>query len=60
MRENIPLYLGIKDAAILFSISRSTIYRALERGDLVSHKCGSRTLIETRVLENWIKGGIDE
>ena len=52
-RETIePLTLSIKEAALLLSIGRSTIYRLIGEGQLHTVKIGNRTLIKTASIRN--------
>lgn len=49
-----PIAVSIPDAVRLLGCSRSALYEALKRGDLVARKAGRRTLIQFRDLENYV------
>lgn len=44
-------FLSISDASKLIGISRRTIYRMIERGELITGKAGKRTIIRRSDLE---------
>ena len=46
--------LSVSDACKVTSISRSALYRAISRGDLVRRKLGRRSLILFVDLERWL------
>lgn len=55
--------LQINQVCNLFQISRSTIYRAVRRGEIKIHKIGKASRVRESELANWlnsfpIKGGI--
>jgi excisionase family DNA binding protein len=45
-------YLSIAETSKLLGISRRTIYRMLERGDLKTGKAGKRTIIQRADIDN--------
>jgi excisionase family DNA binding protein len=45
--------LSPQEVADLTGLSRSLIYREIERGNLVAYKRGSRIRIEPQALVNW-------
>lgn len=49
-----PLTLTIPDTVKVSGLSRSAIYEALKRGDLVARKAGRRTLISFADLEGYL------
>jgi excisionase family DNA binding protein len=51
-----PLTYSIPEACEVSRIGRSTLYKAIQRGDLKAIKIGVRTLIRPRDLEAWIDG----
>lgn len=51
---NAKAFLSIAEACKLIGISRRTVYRMIERGDLVTGKAGKRTIIRRSDLENYI------
>lgn len=51
-----PIALTIPDAAKLSSLSRTSLYAALKRGDLIALKAGRRTLILRAELEAYMTG----
>ena len=44
-------FLSIADTCILIGISRRTVYRMIERGELITGKAGKRTIIRRSDLE---------
>jgi excisionase family DNA binding protein len=48
---NTPIAVTIAAAVELSGMSRTSIYEALNRGDLKAHKAGRRTLISYASLE---------
>ena len=44
-------YLSINETSILFCISKRTIYRMLERGEITAGKAGTRTIIRQTEME---------
>ena len=50
-----PLAVSPTDAAKLLGVSRPIIYRLMREEGLPSFKIGSRTLIPTDGLRNWIE-----
>jgi excisionase family DNA binding protein len=53
MNDN-PLAITIPEAVKLCGMSRTAIYEALKRGDLVARKAGRRTLISFADLEAYL------
>lgn len=51
---NTPLAITIPEAVKLSGMSRTAIYEALKRGDLVARKAGRRTLIAFADLEAYL------
>lgn len=51
---NTPITLTIPNAVKLSGIPRSSLYRALKRGELVARKAGRRTLIPFAELEAYL------
>lgn len=51
---NAPIALTIPDAVKASGMSRTTIYEALKRGDLIARKAGRRTLIPFASLESYL------
>lgn len=49
-----PIAVTIPDAVHLSGCSRSALYEALRRGDLVARKAGRRTLISFADLEAYL------
>lgn len=49
-----PITVTIPDAVAASGMSRSALYEALKRGDLVARKAGRRTLISIEDLEAYI------
>ncbi len=54
MTETQPLALTVEEAAYAAKLSRSEIYRALQRGDLEAKKQGRRTLILREELTRYL------
>ena len=48
-------FLSINETCKLLGISRRTIYRMLERGEIKAGKAGKRTLIQRSVIDNLFK-----
>ena len=49
-----PKYIRINDAVTRYSLSRSTINRALKSGDLASIKKGGAVLLEVSEADRWV------
>ena len=49
-----PIALTIPDAVKAASVSRTSLYEALRRGELSAKKHGKRTLIEADALRAWL------
>ncbi|MNN58333.1 Helix-turn-helix domain protein [compost metagenome] len=49
-----PMAVGPEDAARLTGHSRSAIYSAIAKGELLAFKSGKRRLILVKELEAWI------
>ena len=49
-----PLAYSIAEACALSSVGRTTLYAAIARGDLKTHKVGRRTLISAQDLKSWL------
>lgn len=56
MTMTTPLAITIPEAVKLSGMSRTAIYEALKRGDLVARKAGRRTLISFTDLETYLVG----
>jgi len=48
------VFLSIADTCILIGISRRTVYRMIQRGELITGKAGKRTIIRRSDLEQLI------
>jgi excisionase family DNA binding protein len=57
MREPSPVYLSLTSAAVRFDVSRKTIKRAIDRGDIPAVKLGSRGDLRVRIadLDRWAR-----
>ena len=49
-----PYAYTISQTAQVSALSRSEIYRAINRGDLIARKRGKRTLILAQDLQRWL------
>ncbi len=49
-----PLAVSTEDAARASGTTRSSVYEAIGRGDLISFKSGRRRLILVKELEAWV------
>lgn len=49
------LSYGISDACRVTGLSRSTLYRLIDHGDIETFKIGTRTLVLRRVLEAFLE-----
>jgi len=49
-----PKYIRIKQAVERYSLSRSTIYRAIDKGELTPVKKGKCLLFSIEELDRWI------
>jgi excisionase family DNA binding protein len=60
MTERIkPAALSIQDAAAYTGLSRSTLYRMIDRNELSSFKIGIRRLIKTDALDKLIENAVE-
>jgi len=60
MTERIkPAALSIQDAAAYTGLSRSTLYRMIDRNELSSFKIGIRRLIKTEELDDLIDNAVE-
>jgi excisionase family DNA binding protein len=50
-----PLLVRVEEAARLLSLSRSTIYEMLDRGELPSVRCGAARRIPLAALRAWVE-----
>jgi excisionase family DNA binding protein len=50
-----PLLVRVEEAARLLSLSRSTIYEMLDRGELPSVRCGTARRIPLAALRAWVE-----
>lgn len=48
-------YIRISDAPLLYSLSRSTFYRAVNRGELTIYKRGGASLLKVSEVDQWIE-----
>lgn len=55
-----PAALSVQDAAAYTGLSRSTLYRMIERRKLASFKIGIRRLIKTEELDSLIKDAVEQ
>lgn len=57
MPEPTPVYLSLTSAAIRFDVSRKTIKRAIDRGDLSAVRLGARGDLRVRIadLDRWAR-----
>jgi excisionase family DNA binding protein len=55
MDKHLPLAVSIAQAVGLTGVGRSTLYKAIQRGDLPIKKAGKRTLLLTDDLRRWIQ-----
>jgi excisionase family DNA binding protein len=51
---NTPIAVTIPDAVKLSGLSRSAIYEAMRRKDIVAHKAGRRTLLRYSDLDAYL------
>lgn len=51
-----PLVRTIPDAAQLLQVSRSSVYRLIERGDLTLAKIGGRSMVTVDSIERLASG----
>ena len=49
-----PLAYSIFESCEVSSVGRTTLYAAIKRGDLKTHKVGRRTLITSKELLAWL------
>ena len=49
------LALGIRDAAAMTGLSRSTVYRFIKAGEIRTFKIGYRRLITMAELQRWFR-----
>lgn len=49
-----PLLVRVEEAARILSLSRSTIYEMMDRGELPSVRCGAARRIPIAALREWI------
>lgn len=50
-----PLAFSPENLAVAMDMGRSTIYEAISRGELLSHKYGRRTFIFIEDVQRWKK-----
>jgi excisionase family DNA binding protein len=55
MNKNPPMAVSIAQAVGLTGVGRSTLYKAIKRGDLPMRKVGRRTLLLTEDIRRWIQ-----
>jgi excisionase family DNA binding protein len=49
-----PLLVRVEEAARILSLSRSTIYEMLDRGEISSIRCGAARRIPMAALRAWV------
>jgi excisionase family DNA binding protein len=52
--KTLPLAVSIQEAAKMAGVSRSTVYGAIKSGELKLRKLGSRSLVLTAELHDWL------
>lgn len=57
MTEPAPATMGVPEAAALLGVSRSTLYRAIDRGDVVAIRIGRCTQVPRHVVERLLNEG---
>jgi excisionase family DNA binding protein len=50
-----PLLVRVEEAARILSLSRSTIYEMMDRGELPSVRCGAARRIPLAALRAWVE-----
>jgi excisionase family DNA binding protein len=55
MDKHAPFAVSIAQAVGLTGVGRTTLYKAIQRGDLPIKKAGKRTLLLTDDLRRWIQ-----
>ena len=55
-----PLLIQIEDAARILSLSRSTIYEMMDRGELPSVRRGAARRIPVAALHEWIAKHLEQ
>ena len=50
-----PLLVRVEEAARILSLSRSTIYEMMDRGELQSVRCGTARRIPLAALRAWVE-----
>jgi excisionase family DNA binding protein len=55
MDNHLPMAVSIAEAVGLTGVGRSTLYKAIQRGELPIRKAGRRTLLLTDDLRRWIQ-----
>lgn len=53
--STLPEFFAPDKLAAVFPISRSTLYRALRRGEIPSLRVGKRFVLSRRHLEQWVE-----
>ena len=56
MNDIYPLAVSIAEAVRMANTSRTALYYAMKRNELVVRKRGRRTLIEVDALKAWLSG----
>jgi excisionase family DNA binding protein len=54
-RRRAPAVLTVQEAASVVKLTQWTIYRAIQRGDLVAYKPGGRLRINEKDLDAWLE-----
>jgi len=52
--SHLPIAMDISEACQLIGLSRTTLYREIDRGAIESRKSGRRRLILTKSLEDYV------
>jgi excisionase family DNA binding protein len=60
LRAYPPMFMKKKEAAIVTSLSESTIHRAIRKGELPVISRGSLILIRRESLTSWLEAGNNE
>lgn len=55
MTSQPPLYVRVCDSKKVFGLSRHTIYRAVNRGEITIHKRGVASLLSVAEVSAWIE-----
>lgn len=50
-----PLAMSVRDAAKYTGVSRTELYEAIKRGDLIARFPTTKAVIETQELREWLR-----